>query len=325
MPADWLSPEEREEIRSGLTRQESFREIARTLGRAPTTVSREVTRNGGCERYRAVAAQRRAEQCRGRPKTPKLMIDPVLARAVTRDLRSGYSPAGIAVRLREAGGATVSHETIYRAVYSPTFAGIGLRGQDCLRMRRRRRRHRHGPVPARRHRQFGDFKLIELRPPGAADRSEIGHWEGDLIIGAHHASAVVTLVERVSRLTLLAALPHRRTTADVRAALGGAFAAVPRHLRCSLTWDQGIEMTDWRGIEAATEMDVFFCHPHSPWERPSNEHTNRQLRYWLPKGTDLSVHGPAQLDRIAGVLNTLPRRLLAWKTPQYIYDHHALR
>jgi IS30 family transposase len=244
---------------------------------------------------------------------------------VERDLRAGYSPAGISVRLREAGGPTVCPETIYRALYSTSYGGLSLRAHECLRTRRRRRRPRHAPGPARRRRQFGDFKLIDLRPSGAADRSEPGHWEGDLIIGAGHASAIITLVERTSRLTLLGALPHRRTASEVRAGLAVAFAPVPAWMRRSLTWDQGIEMADWSGIEADLDLEVFFCHPHSPWQRPSNEHTNRQLRYWLPRGRDLSHYPQATLDHIATILNTLPRRLLAWRTPQHLYDRLALR
>jgi IS30 family transposase len=210
-------------------------------------------------------------------------------------------------------------------LYSASYVGLSLRAHECLRTRRRRRRHRHDPGPARRRRQFGDFKLIDQRPPGATDRSEAGHWEGDLIIGAAHASAVITLVERTSRLTLLGALPHRRTASEVRAALAEAFASVPPELRRSLTWDQGIEMADWAGIEADLDLEVYFCHPHSPWERPSNEHTNRQLRYWLPRGRDLTLYPQRALDSIATVLNTLPRRLLGWHTPQHLYDQLALR
>ena len=192
-------------------------------------------------------------------------------------------------------------------------------------MRRFRRRPRRRQAPARRHRQFGDYKLIDQRPPAAADRSQAGHWEGDLIIGVAHASAIITLVERTSRLTVLGALPHRRTAADVRGVLAEILAPVPAGLRRSLTWDQGIEMADWPGIEADLDLEVFFCHPHSPWERPSNEHTNRQLRYWLPKKRDLSIYPQDTLNRIAAVLNTLPRRLLGWQTPQALYDQLALR
>jgi IS30 family transposase len=316
-----LALDEREEIRAGLERGESFASIGRALGRHRTTIAREVDRNGGRQGYRAAAAEQRATHCRRRPKMPKLLRDRRLGRVVTSELRAGYSPAGIAARLRNAGGATVSHETIYRAVYSHTFVGIGLRGQDCLRMRRRRRHHHGTPRPQRNGRNWATAKLIDARPIGATDRSEPGHWEGDLIIGAGQRSAVITLVERVSRLTLLADLPDRRRTKEVRAALVAAFDGIPPVMRASLTWDQGVEMAQWPTLESALEMSIYLCHPHSPWERPSNEHTNRQPRYWLPKGSDLSIHGPRQLRRIQTVLNTQPRRSLGWATPQHTYDH----
>jgi IS30 family transposase len=314
-----LSLVEREEVRAGLERGESCAEIARVMGRAGSSVSREVARNGGVSCYSAVEADERARRCRQRSRPSKFMSDWRLARTVTADLRAGYSPAGIAVRLREAGGSTACHETIYRALYSPTFQGLGLRGQDCLRMRRRRRLP-HGRAKTQYRRWMGAFKLIDARPAAAFDRSEPGHWEGDLIIGRDHGSAMVTLVERVSRMTMLARLPRRHTATEVRAALRRVFADVPDGMRASLTWDQGSEIRLWRLVERDLAMPVFLCHPHSPWQRPSNEHTNRQLRYWFPKGSDLSKRHQHELDHAASVLNTLPRRLLEWHTPQHIYD-----
>jgi IS30 family transposase len=319
MAGDALSLFEREEIRAGLERGDSCAEIARTIRRDPSTVTREVARNGGSNAYVAIDAEERARRCRARPKQPKLLADRRLAKAVSDDLHRGYSPAGVAVRLRQAGGATVSHETIYQAIYSPTFRGISMQGQHCLRTRRRRRRPRcRERIPADRA-KFGDFKLIELRPRGAADRSEPGHWEGDLIIGARHRSAVVTLVERTSRFTVLAAVEGSHTAPAIRAALQRAFAGVPAVMRASLTWDQGGEISHWADIEDDLGLDVYLCHPQAPWERPSNENTNRQLRFWFPKGTDLSRHSQADLDRVAHVLNTTPRRLFGWGTAAQTY------
>ncbi|SRR5712691_8788336 len=320
MAGEPLSLLDREELRAGLERGESCAEIARWLCRDPSTVSREVARNGGRESYVAVDAQQRARRCRARPKQPKLLADRALAKAVSAELRKGYSPAGIAVRLREAGGPTVSHETIYQALYSPTFRGISMQGHHCLRSRRRRRRPRcRERIPSDRA-KFGEFKLIEDRSSAAADRSEPGHWEGDLLVGARHRSAVVTLVERMSRFTVLARLDGAHTAPEVRAALSRAFANVPTAMRSSLTWDQGGEISHWPLVEQDLGLPVYLCHPKAPWERPSNEHTNRQLRFWLPKGTDLSRHSQADLDRIADVLNTTPRRLFRWDTAARTYD-----
>jgi IS30 family transposase len=323
MPGVALSREEREEIRAGIERGSSCVEVARLLERAPSTVSREIRRNRGRLWYRAGTAELRAQGKRKRPKVPTLIADRQLARAVTIDLKAGYSPAGIAARLRATGGPTVSHETIYQALYATDFRGIRVLPAQCLRTRRRRRRRRGGRRTTGREKTFGQFKLIDSRPAAANERSEPGHWEGDLIVGPHMRSAVVTLVERVSRLTRLGHVPGRHTAEIVSNALVTAFADVNVVMRSSLTWDQGIEMTRWRFVEDETGMPVYFCHPHSAWERPSNEHTNRQLRFWLPKGTDLSRASQEDLDRIAFVLNTLPRRTLNWQTPQQVYDAYV--
>ena len=318
--------EEREEVRAGLVCGLSFAAVAAGLGRATSTVSREVARNGGRSRYRVVAAQARAERCRRRPKTPKLMVDAAMARTVERQLRAGYSPAAIAALLRRGDRGRISHETIYRALYSPRFVGLGLRAHDCLRSRRRRRRARGSVVPrgSSGPLRVSGVKMIDERPSAVLDRREPGHWEGDLMIGSLRRSAVVTLIERTSRLTLLADLPTDRSSRSLLAALSVAFERVPAHLRQTLTWDQGIEMSGWPMVERELGLEVFFCHAHSPWERGSNEHTNRQLRYWLPKGTDLSGHGQPRLDAIAAILNGQPRRIHGWQSAQEIYDHHAV-
>lgn len=318
-----LTMYEREEIRVGLAARQSCAAIARGLGRAPSTVSREVRRNTRGDHYQAVKAQRRTDRRRRRAKVPKLIADRSLAAAVERDLLQGFSPAAIAVRLARSGGPTVVHETIYQALYSKTFRGLKPLPNKCLRTRRARRRPRTRSRATMAWR--ADWKLIDARPPAAAERSEPGHWEGDLIVGPHSSSAMVTLVERVSRLTVLVRLPRTHDSFEVVAALMGAFESVPVHLRRSLTWDQGAEMTRWRHLEAVLELPVYFCHTHSPWERPSNENTNRQLRYWFPKGADLRAYDQAALDRATNVLNNQPRRLLGWDTSAQRYGELAVR
>jgi transposase, IS30 family len=325
MPGVALSHDEREEIRAGIERGASFAAIADELRRDPSTVSREVARNGGRARYSAVVAQRRADKCRHRPKQAKLLADPVMAKAVNRDLRAGFSPAAVSARLRRAGGATVCHETVYRALYSKTFQGITLLPHQCLRTRRRRRRRRgyRTALTSRRH-ALGSFRTIHDRPASAQDRAEAGHWEGDLIVGPANRSAVITLVERATRFTLLGHLPTTHAAGEVRAALTRVFEHVPPHLRRTLTWDRGNEMAEWPTLERSRGLTVYFCDPRSPWQRPTNEHTNRQIRYWLPKGKDLRAYTDTDLQRIAGVLNDHPRRALAWDTPAERYAAAAM-
>ncbi len=311
MPGVALRLTEREEIRAGLERGWSCRRIARELGRDPSTVSREVCRNGGRHDYRAVKADRRARRCRRRPKVLKLVADVSLARHVERELATGFSPAAIAVRLRQRGEATVVAETIYQALYSATFRGLRPLPSRCLRTRRRHRRARD--YKERRRGPFANARSIDERPAAVRDRTEAGHWEGDLLVGKQNRSAVITLVERTSRYLIVKRIADRNPT-TVAAALIEVFASVPPTLRRSLTWDRGFELIGWRQVEAGTAMPVFFCHPSSPWERPSNENTNRLLRFWLPKGTDLAVHAQAHLDQIAQTINAHPRRLFGWDT-----------
>ena len=222
------------------------------------------------------------------------------------------------------GGATVCHETIYRAVYSRVFVGLGLRGHDCLRTRRRRRRPRNGPEPARRRRQFGDYRLIDERPAGAADRSEVGHWEGDLIIGAAKSSAVVTLVERSSRLTLLAQLPNRHTARRGPPSRDPC----PRRRACATTahLDVGPRHRDER-VEhpRARSRPVRVLLPPALSLGTTQQRAHQPAAALLAtQGTNLAVHSQPQLDRIANILNTSPRRLLGWHTPQALYDHYRV-
>jgi IS30 family transposase len=318
-----LTVDEREEILVGLARGDSCAEIGRWLKRPGCTISREVRRNGKRRGYSAVTAQRHTDKRRARPKTPKLLADPALARFIERDLHEGFSPAAIVVRLADAGMPSVVHESIYQALYSPTFCGITLLPHQCLRTRRRKRRTRGRSCQKRSWRS--DINLIDTRPPAANGRTEEGNWEGDLIVGTRSASAIITLVERVSRKAMVIHLPRRHDTLEVIPALIGEFESIPRHLRRSLTWDQGAELAGWRHLEEVLDLPVFFCHPHSPWERPSNENLNRQLRYWFPKGCDLRAYDQTALDRATNVLNNQPRRLLGWQTANQVYGDLAVR
>jgi len=321
-----LCLDEREEIRAGIEAGRSAAAIARGIGRHPTTITRELRRNGGREVYRATRAQRRCDRRRRRPKPFKLVIDPALGRRVEAGLRQGFSPPAIAALLRSSDGPTVVHETIYRALYSPVFRGVGLLPRNCLRTRRPRRRHRDRQRGSGGGWRLGrGFRLIDERPEAARDRRQAGHWEGDLLLGSRAShSAVITLVERSSRLVMVAKLPTGSGSTEVRDALIAVFAAIPRHMRRTLTWDQGAEMYQWRHIEDQLELPVYFCHPRCPWERGSNENTNRQLRYWLRKGTDISVFSQADIDRVTFVLNNQPRRLLGWSTSAQRYGGLAV-
>lgn len=321
MPGPALTMDEREEIRAGLERGETFTEIAAGLGRARSSVSREVRRNGGRDRYRAAVAQRRADRCRRRPKPFKLCVDAELAKTVHDELRQGFSPAAISMRTRQrADGRRIAAETIYAALYSKTFRGLTVLPTKCLRTRRRYRRPRSRralydarPTPLGRN-----FKTIDLRPRSAADRVETGHWEGDLICGPGNKTAVVTMVERATRFTVLGHLEARHTAADVLQALTKICSSMPAAMAKTITWDRGTEMACWSDLEQATGLSIYFCDARSPWQRGTNEHTNRQLRFWLPKGKPLDAP-PERLAEIAAIHNAHPRRLLGWRTPAELY------
>jgi IS30 family transposase len=306
MPGPALSPLEREEIRAFLVDDPivAFASIAITLGRDASTISREVGRNGGRERYRAVGAQQRADAESKRPRQSLLIADSVLACLVRADLDEGFSPAGCAARLRRSGAGAICHETIYRSVFD---GSLGLKPTECLRTRRPRRRRRRSK--AQTTHVLGTFTKIADRPATVEDRVEAGHWEGDLIIGAKNASAVVTLVERTSRFTLLGDMPCGYRPDDTLACLSEQFDSVPANLRGSLTWDRGSEMAGWPQLESFFDMPVYFADAHSPWQRGSNENQNRQVRFWLPKGSRLDDVTPEDLASITNVLNHQPRRM----------------
>ncbi|MDQ3757083.1 MAG: IS30 family transposase [Actinomycetota bacterium] len=310
-----LSLEERVEIRLGLELGRSSSEIARRLGRSPSTICREIARNGGRGRYRPFAAHRRAWRCARRPKPAKLART-ALRRRVVADLERLWSPGQIARRLRAEfphdPEMRVSHETIYKTLYVQGRGELRRELARCLRSGRARRRPQ-GRAGDRGSRIPG-MVTISQRPPEVEDRAVPGHWEGDLLMGAGNRSAVATLVERSTRYVMLARIEDLRAE-TVRDALVGRVAELPRHLWRSLTWDQGREMADHAEFTRITGVDVYFCDPHSPWQRGSNENTNGLLRQYFPKGTDLSKLTQEDLDAVAVQLNGRPRQTLDWQTP----------
>jgi transposase, IS30 family len=319
----YLSVEEREEIAVGLAADESLRSIAVRLGRSPSTISREVRRNSrGRRSYRALAAQGQAQWRAARPKTAKLAGNDRLRDWVQAKLEDKWSPEQISVMLeREFPGdreMRVSHETIYQSVYVQGRGALRRELAACLRtgraLRRPRRREgeRRGKIPG--------MVMISERPAEVADRAVPGHWEGDLIIGAAGKSAIGTLVERSSRFVLLLHLPDGHGAGQVEAAMTAAMGGLPDAIRRSLTWDQGTEMTNHARIAAAADLDIYFCDPHSPWQRGTNENTNGLLRQYFPKSTDLSVHSREDLAAVAAQLNSRPRKTLGWKTPAQALD-----
>jgi IS30 family transposase len=312
-----LSAGEREDIRSGLDDGESFRCIARRLDRAPSTVSREVNANGGRKAYQGWRAHRRASDRARRPKVAKLAACPRLRAQVETWLEEElWSPTQIAAQLRiefpDDPIMRVSPETIYQSLYVQGRGALRKELAACLRTGRAIRRNRsrldqRGQIP--------DMVMISERPPEIEDRAVPGHWEGDLIIGKDNASAVGTLVERSTRYVMLLHLAGGYTAETVRTAMTDKIKTLPEHLIRSITWDQGKEMSQHAMFSVDTGVDVYFCDPHSPWQRGSNENTNGLLRQWMPKGTDLSVHTEADLDVIAYKLNTRPRQTLGWVKP----------
>ena len=317
----YLSVTEREEI-AVLNGRMSVRAIARQLGRSPSTISRELRRNSGGgqpHRYRMNIAQAAADRRARRPKVGKLVSHPPLREYVQAKLEGDqrWSPEQIARRLRidfpDDERMQVCHETIYQALYVQGRGALRRELTACLRTGRALRKPRRR-VDERRER-IKDKVMISERPAEVADRAVPGHWEGDLIIGTNSSSAIGTLVERTTRFTLLLHLPADHSALAVREAITATISTLPAALRRTLTWDQGIELAQHLQLTFDTDLTVYFCDPHSPWQRGTNENTNGLLRQYFPKGTDLSVHGPEDLARVAAGLNGRPRKTLAWKTP----------
>ena len=329
----YLGFDEREEIFAGVERGDSIRLIARSLGRAPSTVQRELRRNIHHQQYRRRSrhgfratkpwkyrpslAQLRAEFMARRPKPAKLAINLELRELVQAKLKERLSPQQISVELRhefpDNPEMWVSHETIYQSIYVQGRGAlrrelaVHLRTGRALRKPRRSGNQRRGRIP--------DMVNISQRPAEVEDRAIPGHWEGDLLMGKNNKSAIGTLVERSSRYVMLLHLPNGHGPAQVERAIIAATQKLPDFIWKSLTWDQGKEMSNHLQIKVATGLQVYFCDPASPWQRGSNENTNGLLRQYFPKGTDLSQHGPDYLDFVAAQMNRRPRETLGWMRP----------
>jgi IS30 family transposase len=314
-PAGRLSIADREEIRAGLERGESFTVIARQIGRAVSSVSREVGANGGRDGYVAWRAHRRAAQRSRRPKPFKLAC-PRLAGLVSEWLQEWWSPQEIARRLRiefpDDPMMHVSHETIYQSLFVQGRGELRRELRRCLRSGRAKRRAQGRED---RRGKIADMVMISERPAEVADRAVPGHWEGDLIIGKNGKSAIGTLVERATRYVMLLHLPDGRDAEHVKVAMQDAIVGLPEQLRRTVTWDQGKEMANHVAFTVETGVPIYFCDPHSPWQRGSNENTNGLLRQYLPKGTNLNQHSAADLARIAASLNNRPRKTLDYMKP----------
>ena len=312
----YLSLEEREEIAVGVAAGLGPREIGRRLGRPASTVSREVARNGSGRGYRATAAQARAQARARRPKPAKLAVNGELRAWVQEKLERNWSPGQVSARLAaEFPGRAemrVSPETVYQSLYVQGRGALRrelarhLRTGRALRKPRRKEGERRGRIPG--------MANISERPPEAADRAVPGHWEGDLIEGKGGKSQIGTLVERSTRFTMLVPLPGGKGPDAFADAVTPVIAGLPGSLRRSLAWDQGNEMQRHARIAVASDCEIYFCDPHSPWQRPSNENTNGLLRQYFPKGSVLTAD-PQRLQAVADELNGRPRKALGWKTP----------
>ncbi|WUU86150.1 IS30 family transposase [Streptomyces cellulosae] len=319
-PSRYLREEDRIHIADRLREKATMRAIAAELGRSPSTISREVRRNRHLVSgtYRPHAAQARADARRPRPKAGKIRRNPELRDFIQDHLGLRWSPEQICKALRiqfpSRPEMHVVHETVYQALYVQGRGELRRELARALRTGRARRKPRR-QAQQRRPRFATPMVMISERPAEADDRAVPGHWEGDLIIGKDGKSAIGTLVERATRYVMLLHLPADHRAETVRAALVTTVQTLPGHLRRSLTWDQGSEMSSHGAFTVATNVPVYFCDPASPWQRGSNENTNGLLRQYFPKGTDLSVHTREHLNAVAAELNGRPRKTLGWETP----------
>ena len=312
-----LTLAEREEISRSVVAGHTMRSMAVSLGRAPSTISREIRRNGGRQGYRASEADQAAWDRARRPKRCRLVENRALARIVAAKLQLEWSPEQIAGWLKRRfphdEHYRVSHETIYRSLFIQARGALKKELLDHLRRTRGMRRSRHHTQKTEDHGQITDTVSISERPATVADRAVPGHWEGDLLFGSHN-SQIATLVERQTRYVMLAKVEAKDTATVVNALIKHA-QSLPRELYQSLTWDRGKEMAEHKRFTLATDIKVYFCDPQNPWQRGSNENTNGLLRQYFPKGTDLSVHSQVQLNAVARRLNERPRKTLNYETP----------
>ena len=312
-----LTLAEREEISRGIAAQRSIRSMARLLGRSPSTVTREIHRNGSYDSYRAALADERAWTRSRRPKRCKLATSPRLRRTVARQLRLNWSPQQIAGWLTRAYPGDeayhVSHETIYRSLYVQARGVLKKELLAHLRSRRTIRRSKQAGRKGEGRGVITEIVSISERPASVEDRAVPGHWEGDLLAGSKN-SYIATLVERHTRYVMLVKVANKETQTVVTALIKQA-KKLPNELYKSLTWDRGMELADHRRFFLATDIDVYFCDPQSPWQRGSNENTNGLLRQYFPKRTDLSANSQAHLNKVARQLNERPRKTLGYETP----------
>jgi len=312
-----LSLAEREEISRGIASDLSLRAIALQLGRAPSTISREVKRNGGRDHYRASSAEQLTWDRAHRPKHCKLADSPFLRRTISAKLRLGWAPQQIAGWLKRTypGDETkhVSHETIYRSLFIQARGVLKKELFQYLRTQRTIRRSKQATLKNSGLGQIKNMASIRQRPASVEDRALPGHWEGDLIAGSKN-SYIATLVERHTRYVMLAKVKNKDTESVINALIKQS-KKLPNELYKSLTWDRGKELADHQRFSLATNIDVYFCDPHSPWQRGSNENTNGLLRQYFPKGTDLALHSQAKLNAVARQLNERPRQTLDFETP----------
>ena len=312
-----LTLSEREEISRGLVAGRSMRGVAAAIGRAASTVSREISRNGGTRAYRATKAERRAWDQALRPKPCKLALNGRLRQAVIVKLKRHWSPQQIAGWLKHKypgnEAMQVSHETLYLSLYVQTRGALKKELLQYLRQKRTIRQSRYGKPETDKRGKIPNAVPISQRPASVEDRAIPGHWEGDLLCGPN-VHSVVTLVERGTRYVMLIKVKNRETETVINALIKNA-RRLPSELYKSLTWDRGVEMTDHEKFTVATNIDVYFCDPKSPWQRGTNENTNRLLRQYLPKGTDFSKVLQSKLSHIARELNERPRKTLDYHTP----------